>query len=74
MEEGGFISSVTVWIANSNGPVGNTDFAVELFPGLPVSSSGTPAGRALFWHEAFIPTVSSVQIKPLIASMLVKQS
>lgn len=48
MEEGDFISSVTAWIANSNGPSGNTDFAVGLFPGLSVSSSGTPAGRADF--------------------------
>lgn len=47
MEGGDFISSVTAWIANSNGPIGNTDFAVGLFPGLSVSSSGTPAGRAL---------------------------
>lgn len=47
MEEGDFISSVTSWIANSNGPAGNTDFAAELFPGPPVSSHGAPGGRAL---------------------------
>lgn len=46
MEEGDFISSVTAWIANSEGPVGR-DFAVGLFPGLPVSSKGAPGGRAL---------------------------
>lgn len=46
MEEGDFISSVTAWIAISNGPIGNTDFAVGLFLGFSVSSSGTPSRQS----------------------------
>lgn len=68
MEEGDFMNSVTAWIASSKGPVGNTDFAAELF----LCPAMEPQ-EAELWLLRVWGFRSCCKLKPLIASVLVKQ-